>query len=121
MRTKKLENFVAKHLKLSVKVAETLKTKQFIKKSQINKDDVNMLKPEEEIAGGVFSGGPPKPQRQPSEIQKEGAENQESDKQSVAEQSVELAQNFQPMGHTLDKAQVSTKVPFILRGSLREY
>ena len=39
MRTKKLENFVSKHLKLSVKVAETLKTKQFIQQSQIKKDD----------------------------------------------------------------------------------
>ena len=34
---------------------------------------------------------------------------------------MEMAQNFLPTGHTLEKAQVSTKVPFLLRGSLREY
>ena len=33
IRTKKLENFVQKHLKLSVKMAETLNTKQFVQKS----------------------------------------------------------------------------------------
>ena len=32
-----------------------------------------------------------------------------------------MTQTFQPMGHTLDSAHVSTKVPFILKGSLREY
>lgn len=32
-RTKKLENFVSKHLKLSVKVAEQLNTKQFVQQS----------------------------------------------------------------------------------------
>jgi len=30
LRTKKLENFVTKHLKLSVKVAEQLNTNQFV-------------------------------------------------------------------------------------------
>ena len=30
IRTKKLENFVSKHLKLSVKVAEELNTKSFV-------------------------------------------------------------------------------------------
>lgn len=33
LRTKKLENFVTKHLKLSVKVAEQLNTKQFVEQS----------------------------------------------------------------------------------------
>ena len=33
MRTKKLENFVSKHLKLSVKVAESLNTKQYVQSS----------------------------------------------------------------------------------------
>ena len=33
MRTKKLENFVQKHLKLSVKVAEALNTNKFVKQS----------------------------------------------------------------------------------------
>jgi hypothetical protein len=60
MRTKKLENFVSKHLKLSVKVAETLKTKQFIKQSQINKDDQNQRRPEEEGVVAVIE--PSKPQ-----------------------------------------------------------
>ena len=51
MRTKKLENFVQKHLKLSVKVAESLNTKQFVKQSQYkvteadekNKEDNQVL------------------------------------------------------------------------------
>ena len=33
MRTKKLENFVSKHLKLSVKVAESLNTNKFVQQS----------------------------------------------------------------------------------------
>jgi len=41
MRTKKLENFVQKHLKLSVKVAETLNTKQFVQQSLYKSDNPN--------------------------------------------------------------------------------
>ena len=37
IRTKKLENFVSKHLKLSVKVAEELNTKSFIEQSNYEK------------------------------------------------------------------------------------
>ena len=32
-----------------------------------------------------------------------------------------MAEAFQPKGITLDKTGVATKVPFLLRGSLREY
>ena len=32
-----------------------------------------------------------------------------------------MAEAFQPKGITLDKAGVATKVPFLLRGNLREY
>lgn len=37
IRAKKLENFVSKHLKLSVKVAEELNTKQYVEQSMKNK------------------------------------------------------------------------------------
>lgn len=40
IRTRKLENFVSKHLKLSVKVAEELNTKSFIEQSMHNKDEI---------------------------------------------------------------------------------
>ena len=36
-RQKKLENFVSKHLKLSVKVAEELNTKSFVEQSMYDK------------------------------------------------------------------------------------
>ena len=39
-RAKKLENFVSKHLKLSVKVAEELNTKSFIQQSMYDKSKV---------------------------------------------------------------------------------
>ena len=39
IRSKKLESFVSKHLKLSVKVAEELNTKSFIEQSNANKED----------------------------------------------------------------------------------
>lgn len=32
-----------------------------------------------------------------------------------------IMENFQPAGTTLDKAQVNTKVPFLIKGQLREY
>jgi hypothetical protein len=32
-----------------------------------------------------------------------------------------MAKSFQPTGTTLDSANVKTKVPFLLNGSLREY
>ncbi len=32
-----------------------------------------------------------------------------------------MAKSFQPTGTTLDSAEVKTKVPFLLNGSLREY
>ena len=38
LRTKMLENFVTKHLKLSVKVAEQLNTKQFVQQSMYQGD-----------------------------------------------------------------------------------
>lgn len=56
---------------------------------------------------------------QQSLAQKETAEK-EKDKDESS-QTIELIKNFQPTGHTLDKAAVSTKIPFLLRGSLREY
>ena len=41
-RAKKLENFVSKHLKLSVKVAEELNTKSFVEQSMYDKSKINM-------------------------------------------------------------------------------
>ena len=46
IRTKKLENFVQKHLKLSVKMAETLNTKQFVQKSLYKGDQAQELEEE---------------------------------------------------------------------------
>lgn len=37
-RSKRLESFVSKHLKLSVKVAEELNTKQFVQQSMYKED-----------------------------------------------------------------------------------
>ena len=39
----------------------------------------------------------------------------------IAEQTVEMAKSFQPTGTDLSSANVKTKVPFLLHGSLREY
>jgi E1A-binding protein p400 len=39
----------------------------------------------------------------------------------IAEETVKMAEAFLPTGNTLVSANVNTKVPFILRGSLREY
>ncbi len=53
----------------------------------------------------------------------EGEEQPVSSQQMtrIAEQTVEMAKSFQPTGTTLDSANVKTKVPFLLNGSLREY
>jgi len=40
---------------------------------------------------------------------------------SIAEQTVKMAEAFLPTGHSLQNAIVNTKVPFLLRGLLREY
>ena len=40
---------------------------------------------------------------------------------ALAEQTVKMAEAFQPKALTLQDANVATKVPFLLRGSLREY
>ena len=40
---------------------------------------------------------------------------------ALAEQTVKMAEAFQPKGITLEQAGVATKVPFLLRGNLREY
>ena len=39
----------------------------------------------------------------------------------IAEQTVKMAEAFVPTGLTLASANVNTKIPFILRGNLREY
>ena len=39
-----MEDFVSKHLKLSVKVAEELNTKAFVDQSMYNKGDPNRIK-----------------------------------------------------------------------------
>ena len=41
-RARKLENFVSKHMKLSVKVAEELNTKSFVEQSMYDKTKINM-------------------------------------------------------------------------------
>ena len=40
---------------------------------------------------------------------------------SLAEQTVKMAEQFLPTSLTLEGANIATKVPFLLRGSLREY
>lgn len=98
-----LENFVTKHLKLSVKVAEQLNTKQFVEQSmyqadekteadQNNKDprilnvddgqkQIKIYDSQEKIEMKHLNGGV--------------VSNNEG---------TQIAENFQPMGHTLDAA-----------------
>jgi len=77
MRAKKLENFVSKHLKLSVKVAEQLNTHSFVEQSMYKEEET---KPNPEN----FADG-------------------ETDKQmaSMAELTVKMAEAFAPTGFTL--------------------
>jgi len=39
----------------------------------------------------------------------------------LADMTVKMAEAFQPVGIDLQTANVQTKVPFLLQGSLREY
>lgn len=107
MRTKKLENFVQKHLKLSVKVAETLNTKSFVKQSQIHKKeqeaDKSMVSKEADNSILVDDGSKQIKIYNPETDEKK-QEYISSDKNAEADESVELAQNFMPIGNTLDSA-----------------
>ena len=47
--------------------------------------------------------------------------SQQMSRALIAEQTVEMAKSFQPTGTDLSSANVKTKVPFLLHGSLREY
>jgi hypothetical protein len=40
---------------------------------------------------------------------------------TLADMTVKMAEAFQPVGIDLQTANVQTKVPFLLQGSLREY
>ena len=44
-----------------------------------------------------------------------------NEKQKLAEEQVEMATKFQPLGHDLTNVKVKTRIPFLLRGKLREY
>ena len=117
-RSKRLESFVSKHLKLSVKVAEELNTKAFVEQSMY-KD--NLPKPAEEAGVEIIGDNVEDPTKR---RKLEGEEQQMASSQQmtrIAEQTVEMAKSFQPTGTTLDSANVKTKVPFLLNGSLREY
>jgi hypothetical protein len=39
----------------------------------------------------------------------------------LADMTVKMAEAFQPVGNDLTTANVKTKVPFLLHGTLREY
>lgn len=93
MRTKKLENFVQKHLKLSVKVAESLNTKQFVQQSMF-KGEADDSKINDTSV--VLDDG----QKQ-IKMYDSGDEKSEN-KSDLAEKQVEIAQTFQPTGTTLD-------------------
>ena len=115
LRTKMLENFVTKHLKLSVKVAEQLNTKQFVQQSMYQADgkddtkkasDPNMLVDDGSKQIKIYDS------QEHIEMKHLDQDNEEGEG---------LMENFQPTGTTLDKAQVNTKVPFLIKGQLREY
>ena len=81
MRSKKLENFVSKHLKLSVKVAEQLNTHSFVEQSMYKEEG-----PKKDLATENFQ-----------------LADGEADKQmaSMAELTVKMAEAFAPTGFTL--------------------
>jgi len=57
----------------------------------------------------------------PSAEEGEAVSSQQMSRALIAEQTVEMAKSFQPTGTDLSSANVKTKVPFLLHGSLREY
>lgn len=58
---------------------------------------------------------------QSSHIPEEEKSLASDEQQKYAEEQVELAARFQPLGHELKNVEVKTRVPFLLRGNLREY
>ena len=109
MRTKKLENFVQKHLKLSVKVAESLNTNKFVQSSLYKSENPNDKSMDAEAQVKIYE-----PEQN---IEDTKLDEQETD----VNKSLDLTKTFMPVGNTLDQTKVMTKIPFLLRGSLREY
>lgn len=44
-----------------------------------------------------------------------------NEQQKLAEEQIEIAASFQPTGNELKNVHVKTRIPFLLRGNLREY
>jgi SNF2 family DNA or RNA helicase len=51
----------------------------------------------------------------------EEAQFQSDAQQKLAEETIEIAAQFQPLGFELKNVKVKTRIPFLLRGKLREY
>lgn len=50
-----------------------------------------------------------------------GFDTGEQQMSALADMTVKMAEAFQPIGNDLTTANVKTKVPFLLHGTLREY
>jgi len=60
-------------------------------------------------------------QIQQSNLYSQSHPDSQVNRKAIAEQTVEMAKSFQPVGFELSQVNVNTKVPFLLRGDLREY
>lgn len=138
-REKRLKNFVSKHLKLSEKVAEELKSKTGvysyhpISQNEYENEPVLMDEqyPEEvsifidrEDSGYVVSDTKivnGKAKKLNINGNEENKEEGKYDIRAIAESVAEIAKSAQPTGFTLSTSKVSVKVPFLLKHSLREY
>lgn len=115
-REKRLKDFVSKHLKLSEKVAEELKSKTGIYsyKKPEPVQDVGIVLTLEKVDDGFVVG----------EEEKEIVSNSEEGKyniRAIAERAAEIAKSAQPTGFTLSTSKVTVKVPYLLKHTLREY
>ena len=107
-----------------MKVAEELNTKSFVEQSMYDKSKAPLTE-EEQVEQGQQATKPLTEvkiyQSQDGFEEKKAEDGDDAQITALAEQTVKMAEAFQPKGITLESAGVATQVPFLLRGSLREY
>ncbi len=118
-RERRLKDFVSKHLKLSERVAEELKSKTGVYTYQT---EVVPEPAKEEVTITLeMVGSEQSPSYVVSEVKAEKQESGKYNIRAIAERAAEIAQSAQPTGFTLSTSKVSVKVPFLIKHELREY